>query len=134
MRSAVKDILPCDVLADEILSIETDPFDCITTSLCLEGACTDLQSYTASLCKITTLLKQGGYFVCVILLGDEWYAAGSSTFSCLSLSIEEVKEAYHEAGLEITQTEVYMFTEEELAQFKDAGYCKGIAFITAKKE
>ena len=52
LRKRITNIIPCDALSDNPLLIKQEPFEIVTTSLCLEAACTHLH-----ICNTRKLLK-----------------------------------------------------------------------------
>ncbi|KFM68680.1 Indolethylamine N-methyltransferase, partial [Stegodyphus mimosarum] len=70
VRKAVKCVVPCDLLSndilktEELLSSETQPpYDLIITMLTLESACPDSHHFLAALKGINKLLRKGGGLV-----------------------------------------------------------------------
>ncbi|KAM7302721.1 putative nicotinamide N-methyltransferase [Ixodes scapularis] len=97
--SAVRRIIPCDVLRDPMFSTKQGAFDCIVTSLCLEAAATDVTSYADAVCRVVGHLRTGGTLVMMGVLGCDSYAAGGLELPCLSLTTDDVLEAVRRSGL-----------------------------------
>ncbi|XP_040064692.1 nicotinamide N-methyltransferase-like [Ixodes scapularis] len=97
--SAVRRIIPCDVLRDPMFSTKQGTFDCIVTSLCLEAAATDVTSYADAVCRVVGHLRTGGTLVMMGVLGCDSYAAGGLELPCLSLTTDDVLEAVRRSGL-----------------------------------
>uniref|UniRef100_A0A8C8RV51 Nicotinamide N-methyltransferase n=1 Tax=Pelusios castaneus TaxID=367368 RepID=A0A8C8RV51_9SAUR len=97
LRKKVKQVLKCDVTKSNILDpVSLPQADCLLSTLCLEAACKDLNSYCAALTNISSLLKPGG----------------QRRFSCLYLERESVEEALREAGYDIQHLEVIPISSE----------------------
>ncbi|XP_029768761.1 nicotinamide N-methyltransferase-like [Terrapene carolina triunguis] len=107
LRKKVKQVLKCDVSKSNILApVSLPQADCLLSTLCLEAACKDLNSYRAALKNISSLLKPGGHLVMVIVLKETYYMVGQRRFSCLYLERESVEEALREAGYDVQCVEV----------------------------
>ncbi|KAG6925644.1 nicotinamide N-methyltransferase-like [Chelydra serpentina] len=107
LRKKVKQVLKCDVSKSNVLAPMSLPqADCLLSTLCLEAACKDLNSYRAALKNIGSLLKPGGHLVMVIVLKETYYMVGQRRFSCLYLERESVEEALREAGYDVQCIEV----------------------------
>lgn len=99
-RRAVRRLVQCDVLRDPLLSCtQTHTFDCIVSSLCLEAAATDMDSYSEALLRVVRHLRPGGTFVMMGVLGCDSYTAGGVEFPCLHLTMDKVAECVERAKL-----------------------------------
>ncbi|RXN11760.1 zinc finger ZPR1 [Labeo rohita] len=64
VKQRVKKVLKCDVRLENPFDPHTlEPADCVITSLCLEAACKDIQTYCRALHGLTKLLRPGGLLV-----------------------------------------------------------------------
>ncbi|XP_067116837.1 nicotinamide N-methyltransferase [Osmerus mordax] len=107
LRQRVKQVLKCDVrLENPFHPVTVEPADCIVTSLCLEAACKDLETYCCSLRNIASLLRPGGLLVMVGVLGETYYVVGGQRFSCLDLSQATVEGILKELGFSVTEFNV----------------------------
>uniref|UniRef100_A0A452GP01 Nicotinamide N-methyltransferase n=1 Tax=Gopherus agassizii TaxID=38772 RepID=A0A452GP01_9SAUR len=107
LRKKVKQVLKCNVSKSNILApVSLPQADCLLSTLCLEAACKDLNSYRAALKNISSLLKPGGHLVMVIVLKETYYMVGQRRFSCLYLEQESVEEALREARYDVQCVEV----------------------------
>ena len=61
LRQRVTHIIPCDIHCDNPLLTEQEPFEIVTTSLCLEVACTTHAEYKTGIKKLIGLLKPGAF-------------------------------------------------------------------------
>ncbi|KAG9468540.1 indolethylamine N-methyltransferase-like [Eleutherodactylus coqui] len=108
LRNCIQKVLKCDVTKSNPLDpIVIPAADCLTTALCLETACQDIDSYYQSLKNITTLLKPGGHLVLIGVLGNSFYKVGEKNFFSLTLDEETVRNAVIDAGYSIKDIEVY---------------------------
>ncbi|XP_077337985.1 nicotinamide N-methyltransferase-like isoform X1 [Lithobates pipiens] len=133
LRSRIQKVLKCDVTRSNPLDpIEVPAADCLITSLCLETACKDLESYRCSIQNITRLLRPGGHLVLIGALGNTYYMVQQKAFFCLSLDKDAVRGAITQAGCTIQSMEIlpipermaHSHTADSLANF----------FLVAKKE
>ncbi len=66
LKQRVKKVLKCDVRLENPFYPHTlEPADCVITSLCLEAACKDIQTYCRALHGLTELLRPGGLLVMI---------------------------------------------------------------------
>lgn len=104
LKQRVKKVLKCDVRLENPFSPHTlEPADCVTTSLCLEAACKDIQTYCHALHGLTKLLRPGGLLVMIGVLGESFYKVNDKRFSCLRLSQDNIEEALRGLGLSILE-------------------------------
>ncbi|XP_064646990.1 nicotinamide N-methyltransferase-like isoform X1 [Lineus longissimus] len=100
IRQAIKRVVPCDVHQENPLApLVLEPFDVISSSLCLEVACCDESSYRSAVKHVTSLLKPGGILFVVGIQGETFYSVGNKRFKAFPLSNEIIESAYAEVGL-----------------------------------
>ena len=105
LRKRISSIVPCDALSDSPLLIKQEPFEIASTSLCLEAACTSYVQYKETVKKLIELLKPGGFFLIVSPERATYYMFGGKKWSCLYITMEEMKEAFAEAGATVIVAE-----------------------------
>ncbi|KAJ7997490.1 hypothetical protein DPEC_G00229570 [Dallia pectoralis] len=104
LRQKVKLVLKCDVcLENPFHPIEVPPADCVISSLCLEAACKDRESYRLSLSSMASLLKSGGVLVLIGDLEENYYTVGKQRFACVNLSQEFITSTLSELGLTVEE-------------------------------
>ena len=115
----MKGVLYCDVLNDNVVPDNTSgKFDCITSSACLDAACTTHDSFRKSLRRISGLLNEGGHVAILCFLGDSIdYDVGDKTFAGLSLTKDDVLSAYKEADFGNIQSREKTYTVAENVQW-----------------
>ncbi|KTF74693.1 hypothetical protein cypCar_00017812 [Cyprinus carpio] len=102
LKQRVKKVLKCDVRLENPFYPHTlEPADCVITSLCLEAACKDIQTYCRALHGLTKLLSPGGLLVMIGVLGESFYKVDDQPFSCLRLSRDNIEEALSGLGFSI---------------------------------
>ncbi|XP_064646998.1 nicotinamide N-methyltransferase-like [Lineus longissimus] len=100
IRQSIKRVVPCDVhQANPLAPLVLEPFDVITSSLCLEAACSDESSYRSAVKHVTSLLKPGGMLFMAGVLGETFYYVGKKKFKAFPLSNEIIESAFAEVGL-----------------------------------
>ena len=130
-RAAVKEVIPCDANAEEILfDPSKGPFDFILITFCLESACADLKSYNESFCKLSNLLNPGGKFFFVGNLMETIYKVKDKIFDHLAVTKDNVTNAIESSGMVIESYEWANTTEVE--QFTGDG--EGTFCIVAVKK
>ena len=134
VRDAIKAPIPCDIFQDDPLSPATlQPFDLITSSLCLEAAAPDLDTYEIAVKKLSMHLKPGGYFVLDGVLNQNFYEVGGEEFYSLSINKKDIENSLIEAGFEEPTWYIHFFdTNVDKFQYEfDAG---GWFALSAKKK
>ncbi|XP_064646995.1 nicotinamide N-methyltransferase-like isoform X6 [Lineus longissimus] len=100
IRQAIKRVVPCDVHQENPLApLVVEPFDVITSNLCLEPACCDESSYRSAVKHVTSLLKPGGILFLAGVQGETFYSVGNKRFKVFSQSNEIIESALAEVGL-----------------------------------
>ena len=132
LRKRITNIIPCDIFSDNPLLVKQEPFEIIFTGLCLECACTTYAEYKESVKKLVGLLKPGGFLLMLVDERETFYMVREKKFSCLSLTLEQVKEALAEAGTAILVAERDP-APMELIQNPVASDYKGFLFVAAQK-
>ncbi|XP_064158167.1 indolethylamine N-methyltransferase-like [Anguilla rostrata] len=130
LRQIVKQVRRCDVRQENPfhpLTMETA--DCILSSLCLEAACKDLETYRRALRSIAALLKPGGVLVLIGVLNESFYFVGQEKFSCLVLSQSFIEETLRNLGFSIKQVNT-MHTKETDKEYYDA---EAFFYLVAQK-
>ncbi|KAI8521146.1 hypothetical protein Bbelb_009000 [Branchiostoma belcheri] len=99
LRKAIKEVIPCDVTKDvPFAPRQYQQFDVLTTTLCLEAACPDRESYSAAVRRITRLLKPGGTFVLAGVTNQTFYSVGGYKFFTLPIDRTFMREVFEKAG------------------------------------
>ncbi|XP_061073747.1 indolethylamine N-methyltransferase-like [Conger conger] len=120
MRQAVKQVLKCDVREkNPFHPLTMEPADCIVSSLCLESACKDQETYRRALGSIAALIKPGGALVLIGVLNETFYLVGQHRFSCLVLSQSIIEEILRDLGFSIKQVNIQL-TDGSEKEFCDA--------------
>ncbi|KAG7315801.1 hypothetical protein KOW79_020667 [Hemibagrus wyckioides] len=114
LRQKIKQVLKCNVLLENPFHLKSiEPADCVITSLCLEAACKDMQSYTDALCGVTKLLRPGGVLVMIGVLGESFYFVDEIHFSCLNLSEENIEDVVSKLGFTVQELAISPAEEQE---------------------
>ncbi|CAB1316960.1 unnamed protein product, partial [Coregonus sp. 'balchen'] len=100
LRQRVKQVLKCDIcLENPFHPVTVPPADCVLSSLCLEAACKDRESYHRSLSSMVGLLRSGGVLVLIGDLDETYYTVGEQRFDCVNLSEEFITETLSKLGM-----------------------------------
>ena len=133
LRERISSIVPCDIFHDNpLLDIKPDPFEIISTNLCLEAACSSYEEYKASLKKLVGLLKLGGFLLMLIVERETFYMVDKKKWFCLYLTLEQVKEALAKAGMEIVMIARDPAPMKHIDNPKVSDY-KALVFVAAQK-
>lgn len=101
-RSAVRKVIPCDVLVPGVLPEEhREKFDVVLSSLCLESACLDEAAFSAATQNVGGLVQEGGLLILCGVLGSSGYTVGGIKFPTVYLKPGIVKNALMRAGFQI---------------------------------
>lgn len=116
----MKQVLKCNVLSENIFYPESiEPAECVITSLCLEAACKDLQSYRDSLCSVAKLLRPGGALVMVGVLGETFYCVDQIRFSCLKISKANVEDILRKLDFTVQEFNIFPAQDRENNKVSD---------------
>ncbi|XP_065920857.1 indolethylamine N-methyltransferase-like [Dysidea avara] len=132
LRQRVSSIVPCDALNENPLLVEQEPFEIISTNLCLEAACTSYEEYKGAAKSLAKLLKPGGMFVTVSPERGTFYMFGGKKWPCLYITLEQVTEALSEAGMVVLVSERDPASMEQI-QNPIAADIKAFVFLAAQK-
>ncbi|XP_069470318.1 nicotinamide N-methyltransferase-like [Ambystoma mexicanum] len=132
LRQRVKEVLKCDVTQSQPLgSLLLPSVDCLLSSLCLEGACKDHNTYRRAIKNISTLLKPRGHLVMTGVLEETYYGVGDHMFSSLFLDAGCVRNAVSEAGFIIKDFQELERPRNSTHSISDY---RGFFFVVACKE
>ena len=132
LRKRITHIVACDIHCDNPLLTEQEPFEIVSTSLCLEVACTTHTEYKAGVKKLVGLLKPGGFLLMFIVERETFYMVGKKKWSVLYTTLEQVKEALADAGMVIIVDHCDPASMEQI-QHPIVADCKGFVFVAAQK-
>ena len=104
----------------------------ISTSLCLEAACTTFAEYKEAVKKLVRLLKPGGFLLMFVVERQTFYMVGEKKWFCLYLTLEQVKEALAEAGTAILVAERDPAPMDQIQTPIVSDY-KALTFVAAQK-
>lgn len=132
LRKRITNIIACDILRENPLLAEQEPFEIVFTSLCLEAACTTYAEYKEGVKKLVGLLKPGGFLLMIIVERQTYYVVGKKKWSSVYLTLEQVKVALSEAGTTIFVVEHEPASLEHIQKAVVADG-KGFTFLAAQK-
>ena len=132
LRKRISSIIPCDIFSENPLLVKQEPFEIVNTSLCLESACTTYAEYKEGVKKLVGLLKPGGFLLMFIVERETFYIIGEKKWSCLYLTLEQMKEALTEAGTVVLVAERDP-TPIEIIQNPVQSNQKAFVFVAAQK-
>ncbi|KAM7298908.1 putative nicotinamide N-methyltransferase [Ixodes scapularis] len=101
-RSAIRKVLPCDVLEPGVLPEEhRETFDVVLSSGCLDSATADHESFRRALSNVGDLAKPGGLLVLVGAGGVKSYPVGNVDFPHANLTKDALYQAVADAGFQM---------------------------------
>ncbi|CAN7937978.1 unnamed protein product [Ixodes hexagonus] len=101
-RSAVRKVVPCDVLTPGVLPEEhREKFDVVLSCSCLESACMDEATFRQATQNVGDLVHGKGLLILSGVLGCRHYPVGAVKFPLLYLTPDMVKDAVARAGFRI---------------------------------
>lgn len=116
----MKQVLKCDVLSENPFHPESiEPAGCVITSLCLEAACKDLQSYRDALSRVAKLIRPGGALVMVGVLGETFYYVDRIRFSCLQLSKADIEDVLKKLDFTVQEFKILPAQDPENNKVSD---------------
>ncbi|XP_042148736.1 nicotinamide N-methyltransferase [Ixodes scapularis] len=112
-RSAIRKVVPCDVLKPGVLPEEhKETFDVVLSSGCLDAVAADHESFRMVVCNVGTLVKPGGLLVIMGAGGVKHYTVGAADFAYSNLTENVLKQAIGDAGFRL---KLYRSTKFEFA-------------------
>ncbi|XP_042148737.1 nicotinamide N-methyltransferase-like [Ixodes scapularis] len=112
-RSAIREVVPCDLLEPGVLPEEhKETFDVVLSSGCLDAVAADHESFRMIVSNVGTLVKPGGLLVIMGAFGVKHYTVGAADFSHSNLTEDVLKKAIADAGFQI---KLYRSTKLEVA-------------------
>ena len=125
-------VFPCDVHKENPLEPATpEPYDIISSQLCLESACLSEDDYERALRNISSLLKPGGSVYQFGSLQNTYYPVGEKRFKTLYLTLEYVEQAFKTNGFRDVVIQTHMYPEGEVPA--DMSDVKGMFIARAVK-
>ncbi|KAM7314053.1 nicotinamide N-methyltransferase-like [Ixodes scapularis] len=101
-RTAIRKVIPCDVLEPGVLPMEhREIFDVVYSSGCLDAAAADHDSFRRVICNVAPLVKPGGLLVIIGAGGVKSYPVGTFDFPHSNLTENVLKESVTDAGFKI---------------------------------
>jgi nicotinamide N-methyltransferase len=82
-RAVIARIIPCDAHAEPPVDSPPAAYDAIISSLCLEAAARDADSWRACLARVVALARPGGHVILCTSLRGSVYAVGGRMFDVL---------------------------------------------------
>ncbi|GFS91399.1 uncharacterized protein NPIL_180671 [Nephila pilipes] len=129
IRKSVKRVVRGDLLSDSILSEQeltpetSPPYDLIISVLCIETAASSFEDYVAILKRLNNLLRLGGgLVVCGYENGSPW-KIGDNFFPHVKLPIEQISDAFQQAGFKICDLKMRPKTKSEYDYDYDHVFC-----------
>ena len=133
VRSAVKDVVYCNVLKDPIMDVDASvTYDVVSSTFCLEEACKSQDDLQAAVKRISGILKPNGYLIMAMLMEESSCKLDDSIIKCLPITDDQLKGALKEAGFGIEEIHTYMPDPSEPAEVEDNDFSHAL-FILAKK-
>ena len=132
LRRTMKAIIPCDITEEYPLGVQEEPFEIVSTNLCLEVACKSYMEYKAAVKKLAGLLKLGGFMTMTVVERETYYMVGQDKWYCLYLTLSQVIEALEEAGFVVLEAKRDPTPQQQI-QNPTVADCKAFLFIAAQK-
>ncbi|XP_047124961.1 indolethylamine N-methyltransferase [Hydra vulgaris] len=130
-KESVKGCIQIDVnLTNPLEPNWFNQFDCILTSLCLEAACPDFDSYNKAIENLSNLLKVNGCMIMMGVLGETFYRVADVKWGCLKLEINDIKQALIRNGHEVLFYNSQKLNNKE----SDTSDCNGLFIVLSKKK
>lgn len=101
-RKAIRKVVPCNALDPRVLPEEHwETFDVVLSSLCLESAACDDETYIRGVSNIASLVKPGGTLILCGVGGCSEFFCGETYFPSGDLNVDLIKDALQQAGFKI---------------------------------
>ena len=132
VRSAVKDVVYCNVLKDPILDDPSATYDVVSSTFCLEEACKSQDDLKAAIKRMARILNPNGHLILAMLMEESSCKLDDGVITCLSITDDQLKGVLKEAGFGIEEIHTYMPDPTEPAEVEDNDFSHAL-FILAKK-
>lgn len=130
-RSAIRKVIPCDVLDPNVVSEDhRELFDVVLSCLCLESACMDETTYKTAMRNIGGLVRNGGLLILCGVNGCHKYTVGQVTFPCLPLTEDLVKDSLIQAGFKVKSWNILNIDNS----MNESGELSSAFVVAAEKE
>ena len=135
LRCKIRAILPCNVLEDrpeDIIAGGTysfEPFDIVSSDFCFEIASESHEIYLDTLRKVKALLGPRGFLASLVAENQSWYVNGSTRFSNVPFTAQEIRDYHSRAGFTIQYSTQFNIPEAGRNTISD---CEGTSFIVAR--
>ncbi|KAM4652104.1 nicotinamide N-methyltransferase-like [Discoglossus pictus] len=131
LRRKIKQVLHCDVSKTNPLEPVVLPkADCVISSVCLEAACRNHESYGVALKNLANLLKPEGHLILTGDLGVSYYKVGAKRVFSLAVNEKFLVKVLKESGYVVK--ELITFGKPEDTEAEPSDY-EGFYFIHAQK-
>ena len=132
MRSRVKAVVYCDINSEDFIDEHyRGKYDVVMCSLCLECAAKDLNDYKSGIAKVSSQLKEGGYFLLYSTRRENcdvgFYTVNGVKYYNFALKRDFVLKALEEAGLIVNAEDYLPIPPNPLAN------SDGMIFFCARK-
>ena len=113
LRSSIQEIIKCDATKSNPTSnaSASASYDCITSALCLETCSKSIPEYKQTIKHVASVLKPGGIFVLIGVLGQTFYKVKEVEFFTLKLSGADIISGFEEAGFEGVELDKRSFSD-----------------------
>lgn len=132
VRSAVKDVVYCNVLSDPIMDDTSIMYNVIASTFCLEEACKSQDDLKAAVKRMAGILNPNGHLIMAMLMEESSCKLGDGVITCLPITDEQLKVALQEAGFMIEEIHTYFPDPTDPAEVEDNDFSHAL-FVLAKK-
>lgn len=136
LRSKMKDILHCDIRAEQPGDIiaggttKLEPFDIVSFNFCCETVFDSHDAYKEGLKKVGALVRPKGFLTSLVSEEESYYSDGNKKIPHLFLTAQDIHEYHKQAGFTVRYSARFPIPEAARGILND---CKGIHFIAVQK-
>jgi nicotinamide N-methyltransferase len=125
-RAAIDRIIACDAHADPPVDAAYATYDAVISSLCLEAAARDAETWRACLARVAALARPGGHIILCTSLRSSMYPVGEWMFDVLWVDGEMMRAGLDAAGCDV-------LSMEELPPSQPSPTFDGLLFTIARR-
>ncbi|XP_040066756.1 indolethylamine N-methyltransferase [Ixodes scapularis] len=130
-RRAIRKVIFCNVLDPQVLPEEhKESFDVVLTSLCLETASSNEETYQKAIQNLSSLVIDGGHLIVCGICGANKYSVKEASFPVISVTVYLAKESIARSGFKIERCSLL---QRDASHAKDTYYWKHAFVILARK-
>ena len=135
LRRKIRHIIPCDLLAHQLIkwpnsNEKISTFDVISSSFCIDCVCSSEEEFTAAVGRLATLQNPGGHMIVVTQLGATSHTSGNQQLPVLQVTEKILASSLKKSGYKDVQVRSF-YPDMEKYGYDKLSIFDGFAFAFA---